>query len=325
VRLPFLVAIGFLVLAFAGCSGAPSAAKQTPGASIDAGQGKGRIVGLVLTIEQLPIPEAAIRIFPKTDAAAPAVTLVTDAGGKFDAQGLPEGAYILYATKPGFKDLLPLNIDVAAGATSNVVVTMQEAKTLVAFHESFSRTISFPVWACVIAPVPVDCTGAFNPGNLSTPVKNDEEQTGPLASLIVEGTWTRNVPVCANGLQHHVFSPEQKDLDPTYVANNKKYWAVTNPFHWTNVPDATKNPTRLMIQREGSPLAMLSPERSTLNGGKPIQIGGEWKVQSWPYSAKGGVGTPVDVDCWLNQTATLWVSAFFVAPAPNDWSVLKSG
>lgn len=319
-----MAASSILIFLLAGCAGAaPESGQLVPTGSIDAGQGVGKIIGLVLTSEQLPIEGVTIRILPKSNPQGNVVTVSTDEGGKFEVIGLEPGVYTVYATMEAFKDLLPLNVDVVGGAASNIVVTMQEARVLKPFHESFSRVVTFPANACIIAPVdtPDDCTGAFDPSNLTTPFPNDEELNGPLQDLIVEATWSPTAPMCAEGFQHHVFSPEQQDLDLTYVGGNEAFWNDTNPYHWDNVPDATTNPTYLRIQREGDPLAMFSQERNALNGGKPIAVVGEWKIQTWPLEQEGAAGTPVDFSCHVNQSAEVWVTAFYVAPAPAEWTV----
>lgn len=298
--IPVYVVLAVLLAGCASQSGTTST--FVPAATVDAGRGPGRISGTVLDIEQNPIETVTVRILSKSNPQMPVVTLTTNVSGGFDAQGLDEGPYTIYATKEGYKDLLPLAVGVSAGATSTVIITMQEARELKAYHTSFSRTASFPVYACIVAQGTPTCEYAYDPGNLTIIFPNQEEDTGPLEDLIVEASWAPTVGSCANGVQTHVFSPDQEGLDLTAVGSNGKHWSESNPYHWDNVP-----------------------ERTALNGGRGINLTGEWKIQTWPYSAVGALGTPVDVDCMAAQTITIWISAFFVAPAPPDWSAFDAG
>lgn len=305
----------------AGCTGGTKTASHALAATVDVGQGQGHIVGLVLDTEQRPLADATVRILSKSDAGAPVVTLRTNATGGFEAQGLAEGAYVIYATMAGYKDLLPLSVQVVSGAATNVVLLLQEQKVLTPYHVSVSHTVKFDAHACVVASGAPPCYTVWDPGNVTTIFKNSEEDTGLLEDLIVEAVWTPNVAVCANGIRTDVFSPDQKGLDLTEADLNAKYWNSSNPYWWSNVPAQTRSPTRVDAAREAGAHAMLAPERTKLDHGRPINVTGEWKIQTWPYSGKGGLGTPVDVDCMAEQEATVWTTAFFVRPAPADWSV----
>lgn len=315
-----VVALVFCFL-LAGCAGVKEAA--APASTVDQARGAGAVEGQVTDDEFFPIEGALVHIFSKETAEAPPIILTTNSTGRFAARGLSPGLYNVFATKEGFEDPAPKSVSVVEGVTVTVTFEIARISLPVPYHVSKSHAANFFSDVCVFAPGVRQCTGAFQPTNLTILHKIDEAESGPLAALVVEVAWQPNIPTCSKGSQTHVFSPEQEGLDTTSPTSNSEHWIEENPYHWDNLPDRVEPPTHVFIPRDGPDLvAMHSESRSLLHDDVPIKIDGTWTIQTWPYTM-GALGTPADVGCALNQRVDIWISSFY-HEAPNpEWTVFE--
>ena len=323
------LAIGTIVLVtlFAGCA-APAVETVAPPSSaptvVNKAGGTAQILGTIRDDEGRGIEGAEIEVAHRTTSNA--TRLASDAAGRFTLEGLEAGTYVVYARKLGFFDAQPKSVELDEGETAQVNVTLRPLPSIVPFHQTKNFRVMMTWNACVVVGAPVSVTqcgaSVHNTGNITTRIEVDEMQTGELDTMVVEMKWTPTVGLCPASFRSDVFSPDQADLDATFPSINSRHWADSNPFHWDNVPDRVKSPTRLVIQRVGDPLAMHSAERTELNGGEPIETSGGWTIQPW-YYATGPNGLPVDVYCVANQPVDIWSTVFFVDPMPTaDWTAV---
>lgn len=312
--------VGMILVLAAGCTGAGAGEKSSvePQSEVNVQQGSSSIIGTIVDAEIMPLEGAKVQVRPKGALDSSPLELVTNASGKFLADGLQPGEYNVFASKVGYREPKSQAVVIEQGSQTRVDFVLDRLRVQEPFHESFHYQTAFVGQACAIAPGSASCFGIQysynNPYNLAV----DESKTGLLETLVVEMKWTPSISACSGGMRSEVFSPQAT----AFSASEK---TPKNPFYWDNLPNV-KTPTRLLIQRAGEePAAMFSPARLELNGGTPIATTGKWKVFNF-HNPVGILGTPVDVACMYATPIDIWLTAFYVTPAPApDWSIFRSG
>lgn len=313
----------------AGCVGGGSEGSAPGGSkapnSVDQKQGTSTIEGRVTDPELSPLDGAAVRIIDRGNISDQGLVLATNATGGFAARGLQASNYIVYVSLKGYHDASPKTVAVGEGATERVVFILDPIFNATSYHASRNYQVKFTEQICAIHPAKPTvaspwCVTGYQTSNITVTYDHDPLKQGELHTFFVEMRWTPTVGQCAGGMRSDIYSPEQSPAPaPGYVDTPAKN--DSNPYHWDNVPESAKSPTRVMIPRDGTELrAMHSPQRTALNDGVPIKIEGKWTSTFYAYPI-GAMNTPVDYSCAVDQTVAVWLTQFYEAPAPEGWSV----
>lgn len=283
-------------------------------------RGAGVIEGVVVDAEGAPIPAARIQILSTTDRDLPLNELATDEAGKFRAEGLAGGGYVVYVSKRDYLDIDPRVITVEDGSTLELRFELDRRRVYVPFHESLPWVRYYLPHFCVTAASTFQCLG---PGiyflgsgtNETYAYDADELASGELHGVVVEMQWQSSMPGCVGGFRSDIYAPDQGT-----IGSNAR--SAANPYYWTNVPHV-RTPTHLLIPRNGAdPIAMHSPDRVELNDGRPLATDGKWQIRTL-YHPGPTFGTPADFSCAVEQRVNNWLTAFYVKPPPtDDWSAL---
>jgi hypothetical protein len=337
-------------LVLAGCFGTPAAPRH--GASLgstqapvapaaqDLGRGTGAIEGDVVDTELMPIEGVAVQIVPPGSLAAfivgdrapsglvagsAIVVLRSDSEGRFSVRGLEPGTYLAYGSKTGYQDAAPQHVEVMEATTSHVQMVL----TPTAPAEPYHLSIAFKTlvnWLAVHSPVfssgGIYYTDSKNRVTGETGYRsamdfsNNETDSTLMQTMVVEMKWTPNSAVCAAGMVSEVYSPEEPAA--------QRYGLDADPYHWSNGAN-TSSPTKLTIPRDGAdPAAMHSANRTERNHGRPIETVGNWYVE-FHGGFRPTLGGPVDYSCSFQQRVDGWLNAFYLDPAPADWSIYGDG
>lgn len=307
--------------ALAACMGGArtAAVTQAPPASIDVHRGTGVLAGVVTDEEFRPLADALVHILPESGGAS--TDLAVNASGGFRAVGLAPARYVVTAERSGYRGE-PAKADVAADGVAQVSVVLVPNVVWRPFHMTREFRVAYSYEACTTGAVGHCMVGAST-ANQTYSFLVDESAQGPLEALVVEAAWQPTVSACPGGMRTDVWSPEQDHVDHADADGRNPYAAQENPFHWDNRPHVA-SPTRLVIPREGDPGALLAKERTALNHGRHVQVSGAWHIVAWPEPA-GRHGVPLDADCMLEQTVTVYATVFHLASPAPAWSVLTDG
>lgn len=278
--------------------------------------------------ELRPIEGAVVRIIDRHNLTDQGLVLSTNLTGEFAARGLRASEYVVYVAKAGYHDPAPHLVKLPEATTERVQIELEPILKPVAHHTSRNYQVKFIEQACLLHPAGATlanpwCITGYQPANTSLKYDFDPLKQGRLETFLVEMKWTPTIAQCGGGMRSDVYSPEQNPVPgPGYADVPAK--GPSNPYHWDNVPESARSPTRLVIPRNGTdPAAMHSKERTELNGGRPIKLEGAWAVTVYSYPV-GALGTPVDYSCAYDQTVAVWLSHFYEVGAPDGWSVFTA-
>jgi hypothetical protein len=294
----------------------PPDASATAGAgSPGGGPGTGRIKGLVVDSEMMPIGGADVSVTSKRDGQNVA-KLVTDASGAFDVAGLEPATYVVFAAKSGYRAAGGREVQVTEGGVSDVRIELAQLSSIVPYHESVGGRRGFNSVACYITPATAwSCSTRDVAGNESKLVFVDEEASGPLQTVVLDMSWVPTHDQCAKTMRIILLGPDYPRVNAADTRST-----VPNPHKWYNPPSQATRPLTYVVPRHGDgPDAILGATRTADNGGVPIQTSGNWTVYPW-YWPSPTLGTPVDVYCMVDQTIEYRMSLFYVEPAPEGWS-----
>src|SRR5687767_11041641 len=134
----FILALAILL---SGCTngntgGSKDIAKPTSTVGVD-DPSKGKILGAVMNEESLPVEGAGVAILGVAPGSG--LTATTDANGNFAFLGVEPGVYVLTAQKVGFEDFTRKDIQVVAGDTTDMPITLIALPSL----EPYSETRAF--------------------------------------------------------------------------------------------------------------------------------------------------------------------------------------
>jgi hypothetical protein len=316
IRIASLLLVASLIVS--GCAGGQSQSAQTePSSSVIADEGLtdgGTIRGLVVDDQNAPVSGVEIGL------KGVAVTATSDDAGAFSIENLEPGEHTLFAQRLGYESSSK-QVTVAAQEVVDVTLVLEPLPIAEAYKETIPKSITIDVglgWSvggdsgqgCPAAGVA--CNSAAYPG-ADTKFKLSDPKGTPLASIVFEASWTANSAVCAKTLRLRLYSPGANTGNPS----------DKNFGHWTNDPHPRwkiTNPVVMDIPRapDGTKDAIDSPERMELNGGE-LTVKGDWTARTFP-PGRGLTNTPVDLNCFTQQKIDLWMSAFYLEPAPVGFS-----
>lgn len=278
-------------------------------------EGPGELVGRVLDDEYRPLPESLVEVFRRRNDLVFQLALKTDAEGVFAVRGMSAGEYVVYVSKPGYFPHKPEIVYVEDGKTTRADWFLVPGPARDPFHTTKSSSFSTSAAVCTMAngqPLPSCLTTA---NTYLYPV--DEINNTLLMSLVMEARWSPSSAACPGSLRTDVYAPDQASPYNTEAAR-----AASNPNHWDNLPHAT-SPTKVFIPRFGDATAMMSPERTDLNGGRNITTHGRWTVYASTY-ARSQLGLAVDYSCFAFQTVALATTFWHGTPAPGaNWTYFR--
>lgn len=334
-----VVLLTAFVLIVAGCIGGSSKlAPESEGelhtgpapAWVEAHDGTGALAGTVIDAELRPIGAARIQVVAEREKDTPPIALTSDQGGRFTVQGLQGGTYLVYASKEGYREAPPKPVQAVEGTTVEVRLILERLPSPDPFHESRTWRFQNSIHRCVkVVDVSINCNiHAFIGWSISpfTYTNDKLPDVHPLRTIAVELVWTDADSFCRAGERLDIFSPDEPaPRPPNNDGTNRSLHSPNNPYYWNNLPNVT-SPIRRLVQRDGDdPDAMWSPRRTELAGGRPINLTGKWTVNHTIHPRNSLGGSPVFLSCVTHRDYSLWVTAFYVSPAPNDWSIFNGG
>lgn len=279
-------------------------------------EGPGQLEGRVLDDEVRPLPEALIEVFRRRADLVFQLRLQTDADGLFVVRGMAAGEYVIYVSKPGYRPHKPEIVFVEDGKTTRADWILPPGPARDPFHATKTFSWNSGYSACPMAlggPAPLACLGASS----TYPLIVDEVNNTLLMSLFVEARWPSATSLCPGAVRTDVYSPDQAGGYDTPNAQS-----LSNPYHWDNLPQS-RSPTKVFIPRYGDATAMMSSERTGLNGGANITTHGRWTILSstQPHPV---LGAPLDYSCMIAQTVATALTSFHGNPAPGaNWSYFR--
>lgn len=291
----------------------------------------GSIAGLVADTEFVPVEGAEVKVSARDEPGLAPLNAQTNAVGRFHVGGLTAGEYFIHVSKLGFRDVSGLSVPVTPGLQSNVTVVMEPLTRFKPHHVTTTYRAYFEHHFCLLLlGVPTSACYTYD-GHMFTNeprgprhLRVEEAESGLLETLIIESRWTPTIGVCPGAIRTDTYSPDQGDVGPKPYSNSTLR-DPKNPYHWDNLPRVA-SPTHLLIPREGAePVAMHSPQRTSLNHGRLITTSGLWTIAPFVHP-QGRLGTPVDFDCAVQLSVEVAMTQFLIQPAPStDWSYFASG
>lgn len=280
------VALAFLLVAFAGCAGAPDATPAeptTPYTPAEEGHTEetGSIVGYVVDEEHLPLEGALVGF------VEPYIADTTDASGAFEIGKLTPGKWALYVIHLGHK-ADGLMVSVKPGEATKVTFVLPILPVEEPWTESKIASGSF---SYSVATRPFNF--GFTPGN-STADFETGDASEVVTGVVVALAWESTQSVADSGLRVSTSVPQARS-------------SSLGSFAGTQSP-LVGNLSAESIQR------IQTAKWDRCGGEDPCTIRTSTGVNP------ALLGTPTDIGFALNQRFDVHTSFFYRMPVPDGYS-----
>jgi hypothetical protein len=308
-----------LITTLAGClGGGVEQDENAPDPTPEPTRGSASISGRVLDPEFFPIADAKLVLAARKDVSYHVAQATSAEDGSYILENLGSGDFLLFATKPGFRDAAARAVTIGPSESKTIDITLDPLARHVPHHATLEGRFEWRHAVCrYVTPIEYSsCTTGIGLTNLSKIHYIQENESGPLAAIVAESSWEPTVSVCAESMRLDLASPQAKREDRAIMRAN-----TTSPYMWNTIDQRRQNPIHLYVAVQGGGRnAVDEAWRVEKNNNSPLTIDGNWTLYTW-LDEVGHFGTPVDVSCVVDQDVYYWHTVFFIAP-PEDpkWS-----
>lgn len=296
---PWLGVLTLLAMALAGCAEGATDADDADGPKVDATETTGGIRGIVVDASIEPVAGATMQVL-NTD-----LTTTTDEMGGFVFDRMEPGTYFVEASAP-LHTTAQRSVEVEAGVREPPLVKFQLERTVTT--DPYMTSLKFEGFlVCSIGHAffaSEECgegVGVPGVGRVGGQENNHAQfdffTDGPLLeTMVVEQAW-----------------------DATTADNGDLFTVLAT--NWTCDPVCdTEGGQELGSMNGGSPLHM----RYDGDEVKAAATGPDIRFSTFTWADwAAGTDDPSQTNVVLNQQFDLFVSLFYVLPAPDDWSFLE--